>query len=57
MADRTRWRVEIRYCNDETVASILKAHGITRREAEKVAEAQEEFLDHDVFYTELVELD
>lgn len=57
MADRTRWRVEVRYHVDDTTAQILKAHGVARYEAEMVAEEQQKFLDHDVFYTELVELD
>jgi hypothetical protein len=57
MADRTRWKIEIRYHVDDTVAQVLKPHGVERRGAEKVAEEQEQFLDHDVFYTELVELD
>lgn len=51
-----RWRVEIRYCNDETVASVLKAHGITRQEAETLAGDTNQYLDHSVFYTELVQL-
>lgn len=51
-----RWKVEIRYATDETVASVLKAHGITRQEAEAVAEDTNRYLDHSVFYTELVQL-
>ncbi len=57
MADRTRWKVEIRYHEDDNVEHTVSPNGVERHTAEKIAEGIEANLDHDRFYTELVELD
>jgi len=57
MADRTIWKVEIRYHEDDNVERTVCADGRSRDVALKIAEGIEANLDHDRFYTELVELD
>ena len=57
MTDRTKWKVEIRFHEDDNVEHTVSPDGVERQIAEKIAEGIEANLDHDRFYTELVELD
>lgn len=56
MADRTRCKLLIRRHTDDSVADELVPGGVTRPEAEELDKATLQFLDHDLFYTEIVEL-
>jgi hypothetical protein len=50
------WRVEIRYHEDECVSQVLPEVGVDRQTAKKIEKSVNASLDHDRFYTELVEL-
>lgn len=56
MADRTRWKIEVRYHEDDAVERTISPNGVERYRAEKTEQGISAVLDHERFYTELVEL-
>ncbi len=56
MTDLTLWKVLIREHTDDTVAEELKPEGEFRHLAVKLEEDTNQYLDHDLYYTELVQL-
>lgn len=49
------WKVEIRYHEDDSVEHTVGEEGMPRRVAERVENGVNINLDHERFYTELVE--
>ena len=54
--DMAKCKLLIRRHDDDSVADELVPGGVTRPEAEELDKATLQFLDHDLFYTEIVEL-
>ena len=54
--ERISWRVRIRQHEDDHVEKILPPYGTFRHLAKKIEDGVNETLDHDRFYTELVQL-
>lgn len=56
MAPDNLWRVEVRAHEDDHVEKVFCQSGIYRHIAKKIEEEISTTLDHDQFYTELVQL-
>lgn len=54
--EKISWRVRICQHSDDHVVKILPAYGTFRHLAKKIEDEVNETLDHELFYTELVEL-
>ena len=54
--DMTLFKIEIRHHVDDSVEHTVSPNGVSRPKAEKVEDGLNTNLDHDTFYTELVEL-
>lgn len=50
------WKIEIRFHADDSVAETLKECGVERHAAEGLEKATNQYLDHDLYYTQLVQL-
>jgi hypothetical protein len=50
------WKIEIRYHADDNVEHTVSPEGVLRHRAEKIEDGININLDHERFYTEIVEL-
>ncbi len=51
-----RWIIEVRYHSDDSLRHTYLPGGVERSEAETVEQNMKAFLDHELFYMDIVEL-